>query len=323
MNPALRRFEALSTRAYQWWLLGALVLNVGSVYWLGTVFSGRTTQPNVFICLTLLVGIAGVLLLLALYRLHMRGQRLRRCAPELHDINHLYRDTLFNLCSRRRLGRKEPPRTQEELFRLEVDVLRQVCQKIANIFWHVTGRKCVVTVKLVIQKHDLSMGCFTWAGSDRPEERKEPEARLSTIDEEHNPGFFEALKLRRGYFSYFHGADLRRLAAENLFRSDRPSWESFYASSIVVPIRHVERGGLPDENVCDNIGLLCVDTESPNRLNPTYHVQLLAAFADQMYNFMNILRENYELRHREELGSLESPLPRPTRLKPTPASVPA
>jgi hypothetical protein len=36
------------------------------------------------------------------------------------------------------------------------------------------------------------------------------------------------------------------------------------------------------------LGFLKVETMFKNRLNDTYHVQILAAFADQMYTFLSL-----------------------------------
>jgi len=51
------------------------------------------------------------------------------------------------------------------------------------------------------------------------------------------------------------------------------------------------RLGQPDQS--QDLGFLCVDTLSRNRLNEGYHVELMSAFADQMYNFLSLMRGRY------------------------------
>lgn len=60
-----------------------------------------------------------------------------------------------------------------------------------------------------------------------------------------------------------------------------------------LPIRAVKQGHRGNPDGYDDVGYLCLDTMSQNRLNGTYHVQLMAAFADQMYNFISLMRGKY------------------------------
>ena len=44
----------------------------------------------------------------------------------------------------------------------------------------------------------------------------------------------------------------------------------------------------------DDIGFLCIDSDSRYRLNGGFHVEILAAFADQLYNFFSFMRGTYK-----------------------------
>ena len=104
-----------------------------------------------------------------------------------------------------------------------------------------------------------------------------------------NTGFDEALKLRPSGPSYFYAADLQEMGPR--YANQRVGWQRLYRSTIVVPIHHV----VHSDRRREVLGFLSVDTMSANRLNDTYQVQFLAAFADQMYNFLSIMRRRYLL----------------------------
>ena len=85
---------------------------------------------------------------------------------------------------------------------------------------------------------------------------------------------------------------------EKTYRNQRDHWSDFYQNVIIVPIRSVDilKLGNKEKDASNDIGFLCVDTQSINRLNNTWHLELLAAFADQMYNFMSLMRGEYQLK---------------------------
>ncbi len=222
------------------------------------------------------------LLALGVYLLNRDNYRLRQCAYDLHDINHIYRDALSRLFS----NRTQPD--PEQFLLVEREVLNSVCVKIANIFVNLIGRKCVVTVKL-LTKEDNRTFCFTWARSDRELLRDTSSVDWYEVGTGANTGFDEALKLRPASPSYFYSPDL--IAMGPAYSNRREAWQRFYQSTIVVPIHHV----VVSEKRTEALGFLCVDTMSQHRLNETYHVQFLAAFADQMYNFLSLMRRRYLL----------------------------
>jgi hypothetical protein len=146
----------------------------------------------------------------------------------------------------------------------------------------------VVTVKLAVVEGD-QLYCFTWARSHTEIYREEAPGTKYSLLTRRNTGFDEALELRGGRPSFFFSPDLW---ADKNYQNERDGWQRLYRSAIVVPIRRVFDRQKPR---IDLIGLLCVDTTSANRLNCTYCVEFLAAFADQMYNFLSILRGYYTL----------------------------
>jgi hypothetical protein len=157
-----------------------------------------------------------------------------------------------------------------------------------------THADCMVTVKLIKKEDDGRLSCGTYARSQTNCERDRVEPLSFTINAGQNTAFDEAIRYSPGRVSHFYSCDLVELDRAGKYQNQRPNWENFYQSAIVVPIRYinVQRAGAPGAS--DDIGFLCVDTTSTNRLNDGFHVQLLAALADQMYNFMSLMRGKYQ-----------------------------
>ena len=209
--------------------------------------------------------------------------------PEIiHNINHSYRDILCEMFFRKRKSRSE-----EELLNVEEKTLRGVCQRIQKIFTNLISRDCMITIKLITKDKRGRRYCETYVRGEENCERDNYSPKKFDVGTGKNTAFDESLKLRNNRDrSHFHSPDL---TAEEHYSNERQGWQNYYQSAIVVPIRYfneLKRGTL---NASEDIGFLCVDTLSRNRLNNTYHVDLLASFADQMYNFMCLMRGNFKI----------------------------
>ena len=68
---------------------------------------------------------------------------------------------------------------------------------------------------------------------------------------------------------------------------------NFYRSILVVPIHSATNVHTALVHQKELVGFLTVDTMSVNRLNSTYHLFMLAALANQMFNFMAVVRGKY------------------------------
>jgi hypothetical protein len=79
------------------------------------------------------------------------------------------------------------------------------------------------------------------------------------------------------------------------YANERINWKKHYVSALVVPIRYVDVGKIGQPDCSDDLGFLCIDTLTPNRLKNEWHLALLSAFADQLYNFMSLMRGKYRL----------------------------
>jgi hypothetical protein len=230
--------------------------------------------------------------LFAIYRVFSENKRVVRSAYELHAINHEYRDALSGLFSVYEAAQQRGRRLKmDDLMLVERIVLERVCRRIADVFWTMAGRKCVVTVKLMKQDEN-QLSCFTWARSTHDVRRSDEPQRPFKVGTGDNTAFDVARRPRDCVSSHFYSGDLRALAKAGKYKNERTGWENLYNCAIIVPIRHVID---PKTENVHELGFLCVDTMSSYRLNGTYHVELLAAFADQMYNFLSIMRHKYVL----------------------------
>ena len=221
-------------------------------------------------------------------RVRQENRALRRSHEVLHAINHNYRDVLSEAFG-------EEQKTIEERAEIEKETLRSVCEALSRLFLAFTHVPCTITVKLIIRGKDGVLYARTLARSDSMCGRDKVEPFDFQLKTGKNTGLDQALVRIQGQVSHFFSPDLYLEADRDAYYNERPNWKACYRSAIVVPIRHVT--GQKDYHgwVSDNLGFLTVDTLSENRLSNTYQVQMLAAYADQMYNFMSLMRGKYSV----------------------------
>lgn len=266
-------------------LLGAGLITLLVVGWFI-----EATPPRTFVAFCVFViWLAGIGVATAFYLIAKSNHRLKRCGTELHEINHIYRDALYTLFA---ADNQKKPLEPERLLLTERAILTYVCEKIAAMYWNLIGRKCVVTVKLLVEEEDGRRFCFTWARSSREIHRQETDqaSEKFAVGTGENTGFDRAFEPGQSGPAYFYGANL---PADKTYKNQRTGWKKLYRSTIVVPIQYCPVVSAQGKR--DVLGFLCVDTRSTYLLNDTYHVQFLAAFADQMYNFLSIMRRRYVL----------------------------
>jgi len=237
----------------------------------------------------ILIVAAVVILGIGFYSVRVRQENraFRKAAEKFHKINHDYRDVLCKM-----FGREESVTDRTELAKQELLSLESVCQTIAQMFNWFTHGECMVTVKLITRADNGKLFASTYVRSESKSERDTWEPRDFAIGVGQNSAFDKAIQISPGRISHFFSPDLTQ---ENGYRNQRDNWNRFYQSAIVVPIRYVNREKVGSPDASDDIGFLCVDTMSTNRLNDDFHLHYLAAVADQMYNFMSLMRGKYSV----------------------------
>ena len=225
----------------------------------------------------------------SLYSARIRSQNIayQMSLRRFHKINHYYRDTLCSL-----FFGDDPETDIDKLVPFEAQTMKAVCQQIKEIFDDIIGKPCMVTVKLIAQDSSGKF-CSTYVRSEDICERDNEEPTKYELGRWVNTAFDTALQNRTaGECACFFSGDLIK---ERNYNNQRQHWDRYYRSAIVVPIRARRTGSDGRPEFPDDIGFLCVDTLSQNRLNKKYYVHLLAAFADQMYNFMSLMRGKYNV----------------------------
>lgn len=229
-----------------------------------------------------------ILFTVFIYQMWRDTHAIRNSYYKIHEINHSYRDALARSVFHPHDGFAHTADHVLAHANREVDTLSTVVQKISLIYRELTGAPCMVAVK-VCDKRDNAEVCFAIARSERETGRDQTGEAKFSLDPNKNTAFAEARKPHKSGASHFHSPDLIALAESNKYHNEREDWRRFYKSCIVVPIRYNRQTATPE---CREIGFLSVDTRARHRLNDTFHVQLLAAFADQMYNYINLSRGN-------------------------------
>lgn len=289
MTPRTKTLHDIAASVYLA-AAGAIASVVAFGWFIYDKFSPTPWSDLAELVILLLVGVVVIGFGLYSVRVRQENNALRRAIDTIHKINHDYRDVLSKV-----FGGKQPITDPEaRIVELERATLQAVCQSTAKIFNSFTHADCMVTVKLIDKDGDGRLSCGTYARSQSNCERDRVEPSSFAINAGQNTAFDEAIRFSPGRISHFHSYDLTDLQKTDDYRNQRPNWERYYKSAIVVPIRYLnpQRAGMPDAS--DDIGFLCVDTKSTYRLNDEHHLHLLAALADQMYNFMSLMRGKYQ-----------------------------
>jgi len=257
------------------------------------LYDKLSANPSVLSTL-IFVGVLIIFLGAFLYSFHIRQEisALRDMAKHIHRINHNYRDILKSTFS------EQPTESNKlDIVGIEENTIKSVCQRIEKIFSRLIRKDCLVTVKLITKEADESRYCTTYARSEMQCERDDNGPFKFKIGAGDNLAFDTALCSNPEGISRFFSSDLMKDLKRRKYTNQRQHFDRFYKSAIVVPIRYL--CDKPTRH-SDDIGFLSVDTFSRNRFNDDFHVELLASFADQMYNFFCLLRGKYKIGYSDK-----------------------
>jgi hypothetical protein len=268
---------------------GALASIAGFFWFIYDKFSPAPSEILELIILLVVALILGALFYFSI-RVRQENAALRRTAATIHKINHDYRDALSKM-----FGGNHPVTDEVARIQCERETLQAVCQSAARIFNSFTHADCMVTIKLIDRDTNGSLTCQTYVRSQLNCERDIYPSPPYEINTGRNTAFDEALRFSAGAISHFYSADLTEMAKSGRYRNQRDNWSEYYQSAMVVPIRYVNPQKAGRRDASDDIGFLSIDTLSKYRLNNEYHLHFLAAFADQMYNFMSLMRGGYKV----------------------------
>ena len=222
------------------------------------------------------------------------NESLKKIGKYLHEISHEIRDTVHRVSA---------DNYEENILEDELKCSTFVCQQLSKLFSRLIKREVTVSIKL-IEAGGQSLYATTYCRSDQGSIRDKgsfENLRLHLNDGRNTALDHALLRTTSHKISHFYAADLKKMYESGDFQNERQNWQDCYRSAIVVPIRsHNFRGDITGED----LGFLSIDTETPNRLERDFHVDVVASVADQLYSLMYTLR--VERQKKEDRKSAEN-----------------
>ena len=267
-----------------WFVVVGTLCSIAGFAWLlyDELQENSTLASIIFFSISLVIMLAGYA-----YSFKVRVDLIasRDISEIFCEINHIYRDTLKNLFSD-----DNPISDPEYLLSEEEETLKAICQRVDDLFTRLIGRDCSVTIKLLYNENGKSYAT-TLTRSEDKSIRDKTHRKKYEVGTGDNSAFDAALQKKNGnkeahYFS-------PNLKKETDYTNQRSDYIKYYKSTLIVPIRSTNFGKEGTNEEFDNIGLLCIDTMSTNRLNNRYHLNMLLSLSNQMYNFISLMRGKY------------------------------
>ena len=236
-------------------------------------------------------GFCGAIFLsLVVYSFVVRSDNvnLQHIATNFRAINTIYRDALTQC-----FAGPQPITERDRLIPIERKTVESVCQRIAQIYTTLTGKECLATVK-ILTREDGKIFASTYARSLTSCDRDLEQPEKFIVNTGANTAFDVALMPdSTGGTPHFYSGELTK---HKSYHNERQGYIEHYKSTLVVPIRRPAAGGHPSSD----IGFLCIDSRSTNRINNSHHLVMLAALSDQMYNFFSFMRGKYRVNVGED-----------------------
>lgn len=280
MKKSIQKVDKLAKNP--WFVIAGTVITIITFVWY--VYDRITlNQPT----LSLFILVISIIFLSIgmFYSLKVREENfvLQQIASIFNEINYIYRDSLKNM-----FWGDSPIENPSDLLVEEEKVLRGICQRIEKIYSQLIKKDCLVTIKLVIEESGKSFA-HTYVRSLENCTRDNPRIKYA-VNTGENTAFDTAMKQLPNEPDHFYSPDLTK---EENYSNARVNYDKLYRSTIIVPIRGINKGKEGTNKEFDMIGFLCIDTKSINRLKKGYQIQIASALAGQMYNFMSLMRGKY------------------------------
>lgn len=196
-----------------------------------------------------------------------RAQAYQGTFELMHSIFHRLRDVMFEM-------EKTPPQPgdnfDEALCEHILDVLR-------TIFERITGARCSTCIK-AFDKNANSLATIARDSISSTTRGSIDHGRISQVSENTD---FELIM--QGHQRYFLCNDLITLSESGLYKNDRPDWRAHYRSTMVLPIRCLDKG--IRKHVL--FGFLCIDSIQPDIFDPHFAPQVGACIADIVYLYFS------------------------------------
>lgn len=228
------------------------------------------------------LGVAVVVLFCIILMRNKESQRLKQAFCDQHKITHLIRNQLWDATT---IIRRGDAITNPFTELAESLLLESLCTRIADMFSDLTGKSIHACVYLInADPTGKPQNCFVTAHDKSVEGRDldhEPVeiARCTWLrDICHHDG--------RGGITHYYAKNVNRVTGY------QPEGPHQYPNFIVVPLRARRHQDLDGKNKFAIIGCLQVKTKSEGCLNGTFHVDIVAELADQLFTLLSVARLN-------------------------------
>ena len=212
------------------------------------------------------------------------NKRYKSTFDLFHEINHVYRQALAGSTAKLlSINSSERQKINEILLTAERDTLNSVVRLVSSIFNRLTNRDTTTTIWLY---DTVTRQCSEYIScKDNISSQRERNTRKSYDFNDND--FLAKCVHKEGKCCHFFDSNLKKARKLRKYADQRPNNDQIYQAILTVPIRYVNDG---QEHI---IGYLQIDQKSANHLNNVEHLFILAACADQMYNFFSIIRKNF------------------------------
>lgn len=282
MNDASKLADLISKHPLNVYATAIITVVQFGAWALSTTEKMPLTVPQAIIVHTSLFTLC--LAIVGVYKLVKQNQAYKSTFDNIHELNHLYRQTLAGTTAKLiPVDSNNHERINNVLLSAERDTLRSAVRIISGIFNKLTSRDTTTTIWLFDNETNV---CNEYISCKDNENALRKKSSRETYDVSENDAFSNC-KEAEGKCCHFLASNLKKLRKRKRYKDQRTNNGEFYQAILTVPIRYVH------ENNENRIGYLQIDQKAANYLNNVEHLFILAACADQMYNFLSIIRRNF------------------------------
>jgi hypothetical protein len=209
-----------------------------------------------------------------LRRIEQESLRIKSSFQRLHQISHKLRDALHDTIDKKAKPGFDKKHEQQN----RNTVLNAVCNDISELFNEVTEDRSLACIRLMSAKHTTPPTAFLEGFCNN--HIAAGKGMIRTIDVSKHTRYEKVHTVQRSTntLHYFCADVEEEIRKKNYYDPDYQ--QEPYGSTIVVPIRCVNEP-------TSFLGFLKIQTDQPKRLNDGWHVELLAALADEIFLFLD------------------------------------
>ncbi len=263
--------------------LGNLASILGFVY----IFSKEPYLLFLAIIFLLLFVGTGILLLV-----RSKDQGFEKCAilaDNLHHISHILRDQYYDISTS-----DSSELTEKFLQERTAAIGEKISNFLATTLTCVAGgtvRVCIKVIEPLVDNHPPSESGLDFAKAVTICRSSNTQKKRFENLEQPVKGNTDFDKIVSGD-DFFFAAKLDRMVSSGEYRNTTEKWLQWYKSTVVVPIRVLEKNCDENKKHYILLGFLCADSDSSGAFEEdraTLYADIMMAAADQLYYFLDFI----------------------------------